>query len=182
MKKLLLIFILLPCLAFPQHHRKVTQSTKAVNVTANYNEVITKQVKGQITSYITNDGTKFSVGDTIKIGVPFRNDVFTFLNQYAIIESYPLYSTAIGSLVKIKSLNAVTKKVQAITTPANGYVYQIFVMNFEEALKSGEISILGISSDEALQELKRCKDKLDLGLITQDEFDLKKAELSKFIK
>lgn len=39
-----------------------------------------------------------------------------------------------------------------------------------------------MSSDEALTELKRFKDKLDLGLITQEEFDKKKTELAKFIK
>ena len=39
-----------------------------------------------------------------------------------------------------------------------------------------------ISSDEALAQLKKAKDKLDLGLITQDEFDKIKAELTPFIK
>ena len=33
-----------------------------------------------------------------------------------------------------------------------------------------------------MQELKKAKDKLDLGLITQEEFEIKKSELSKFIK
>jgi predicted Zn-dependent peptidase len=39
-----------------------------------------------------------------------------------------------------------------------------------------------MTSDEALSELKKCKDKLELGLITQEEFDSKKSELSKSIK
>jgi hypothetical protein len=39
-----------------------------------------------------------------------------------------------------------------------------------------------ISSDEALTELKRQKDKLDLGLISQAQFDSVKIELTKFIK
>jgi len=39
-----------------------------------------------------------------------------------------------------------------------------------------------MTSDEALTELKKCKDKLDLGLITQEELNKKKAELSKYIK
>jgi hypothetical protein len=36
-----------------------------------------------------------------------------------------------------------------------------------------------MSSDEALSELKKAKDKLDLGLITQEEFNSIKTELSK---
>jgi len=40
----------------------------------------------------------------------------------------------------------------------------------------------GFSSDEAIAELKRFKEKLDLQLITQDEYDKKKAELMKYIR
>ncbi len=42
--------------------------------------------------------------------------------------------------------------------------------------------VLGMSSDEALTALKKAKDKLDLGLITQEEYDKIKAELTPFIK
>jgi hypothetical protein len=40
----------------------------------------------------------------------------------------------------------------------------------------------GLSSDDALAQLKKAKDKLDLGLITQEEYDKLKAELTKYIK
>ncbi len=39
-----------------------------------------------------------------------------------------------------------------------------------------------MSSDEALAELKKAKDKLDLGIITQQEYDKLKEELMPFIK
>lgn len=39
-----------------------------------------------------------------------------------------------------------------------------------------------MSSDEALSELKRAKDKLELGLITQATYDSLKVEYSKYIK
>jgi hypothetical protein len=39
-----------------------------------------------------------------------------------------------------------------------------------------------MSSDDALSQLKRAKDKLDLGLITQEEFSKLKTELSKYIQ
>ena len=42
--------------------------------------------------------------------------------------------------------------------------------------------MIDISSDEALKELKKAKDKLDLGLITSQEYELKKQELIKYIK
>ena len=39
-----------------------------------------------------------------------------------------------------------------------------------------------ITSDEAISLLKKYKDKLDLQLITQEEYNQKKSELIKFIK
>jgi hypothetical protein len=39
-----------------------------------------------------------------------------------------------------------------------------------------------IGVEIALAELKKAKDKLDLGLITQEDYDKLKAELSKYIK
>ena len=55
-------------------------------------------------------------------------------------------------------------------------------IKFEIALSSGEVKGFGLSSDDALAQLKKAKDKLDLGLITQEEFEKLKAELAKYIK
>lgn len=54
--------------------------------------------------------------------------------------------------------------------------------NFEEAIAVGEIQTKMKSSDAALQELKKWKEKLDLQIITQEEYDAKKAELMKYIE
>lgn len=48
--------------------------------------------------------------------------------------------------------------------------------------ENGEVKGYGKTSDEALAELKKAKDKLNLGLISQDEYDKVKAELVPFIK
>lgn len=55
-----------------------------------------------------------------------------------------------------------------------------FVNSLLFSLHDGIISTT-YSSDEALSELKRIKDKFDLGLITEKEFNEKRNELSKFI-
>ena len=57
-----------------------------------------------------------------------------------------------------------------------------YTIHFENAMSTGEIKGTGMTSDEALAELKKAKDKLDLGLITQEEYEKKKAELTPFIK
>lgn len=38
-----------------------------------------------------------------------------------------------------------------------------------------------LTSDEAIQELKKAKEKLDLELITQEEYDKIKEELKQYI-
>jgi hypothetical protein len=57
-----------------------------------------------------------------------------------------------------------------------------YTIQFENALSTGEIKGTGMTSDEALAELKKAKDKLDLGLITAEDYEKKKAELTPFIK
>jgi hypothetical protein len=58
--------------------------------------------------------------------------------------------------------------------------------NFEEAIATREVVIKAnqddVASEAALQELKKWKEKLDLQIITQEEYDAKKAELMKKIK
>jgi hypothetical protein len=59
---------------------------------------------------------------------------------------------------------------------------QPFHISIEKAIEVGEVVTDGYSSDKALAELKKAKDKLDLGLITIEEFEALKAELSKYIE
>jgi hypothetical protein len=57
-----------------------------------------------------------------------------------------------------------------------------YFLNIEDAIAVGEIKSFGMTSDEALAALKKAKDKLDLGLISQEEYDKIKAELTPYIK
>ena len=45
-----------------------------------------------------------------------------------------------------------------------------------------EVKSLVMSSEEALANLKKEKDKMDLGLITPQEFEARKKELTPYIK
>lgn len=149
---------------------------------ATYDEVISKQKKGQVDKYITQNGEEFKVGDTITLGVAFRNEQFDFIQQNAGIAYYPLPNIASNSQVVIKKINITMKTVLVNTTKPQAFVYGLAVINFESAIKNGEIISKIMSSDQALAELKKWKDKLDLGLITEEEYNKKKEGLSKYIK
>ena len=60
----------------------------------------------------------------------------------------------------------------------------ITVLNLELALQNGELinPKAAMTSDQALAELQKAKTKLDLGVITQEQYEVVKKELMKVIK
>ena len=149
---------------------------------ATYDDVLQKRIKGSINVYVTRDGQKFSVGDTITLGKSTGVKNYEFIVQNAGLSYEPLQNAASASQVVIKSMNAIFKKLSIRTTKPQGYVFALFINNFEGAVVNGEITSNVMSSDEALKELKKWKSKLDLEIITQEEYDAKKKELVPFIK
>ena len=138
--------------------------------------------KGQFNEFVSVDGQSFKVGDTLTIGVPFRNNEFLYMFQNAGIAMYPVYMNASGSKVIIKKIHVMMKVLYVNVTHPQGYVYGLMINKFDEALKYGEIKTNMMSSSEAINKLKDEKEKLNLGIITQEEYDAKKSILIKFIK
>jgi len=143
--------------------------------------------KGEFTSYVGKDGAVYKIGDRIKIGVPSSNKTFAFITQ------------GDGILIAITQLTAESsgqeteiKKISILGTKRSGFFVSIrskgitglanYSIQLENAIATGEVKSFGMTSDEALSELKKTKDKLDLGLINQTEYDSIKMKLVKFIK
>ena len=57
-----------------------------------------------------------------------------------------------------------------------------YSIQLENAISVGEVKSFGMTSDEALAELKKAKDKLELELISQGDYDRIKADLMNYIK
>lgn len=153
----------------------------------NYTDLATTTTRGDYTSYVGSDGGIYKVGDRIKIGVPSSNKTFAFITEGdgLLIPITPLLASASGTETEIKKIYvagnkrtgySVTMRTKGVTGLSN------YTIQFENAISTGEIKGSGMTSDEALTELKKAKDKLDLGLITQEEYDKIKAELTPFIK
>lgn len=143
--------------------------------------------KGEFTSYVATDGGVYKIGDKVKIGVPSSNKTFAFIfeGDGIMIPITNLLASSSGQDTEIKKIfvagnkrigYSVSFRTKGLTGLSN-YTIQV-----ENALSTGEMRGFGKTSDEALSELKKAKDKLDLGLITQEEFDKLKQELSKYIK
>ncbi|MGI9190901.1 MAG: hypothetical protein ACR2IL_02190 [Chitinophagaceae bacterium] len=159
----------------------ISNSVFSQNI-ATYNDVITKIKKGAIDQYVTQSGEVFKVGDTIKLGTAFRNDYFDNVYQNAGIQLFPLSTAASYGNVIIKKIRIEMKIVVVNTSKPEGLVYGLTISNLETVLKNGEVKSKIMSSDDALTELKKWKEKLELGLINEEDFKRKKGELSQYIK
>jgi hypothetical protein len=140
-------------------------------------------------AYESKDGYIYKVGDKVKIGTPSAGRYYSYLftGDGIITPIVAANSMSAGHDAEIKKITIsgtkrtgfyISLKMKGMIGFGDGYM----VTNFETALSTGEIVGSGMTSDEALAELKKAKDKLDLGLITQEEYDKIKAELVPFIK
>jgi hypothetical protein len=142
---------------------------------------------GYYTSYVASDGAVYKIGDTVTIGFPSSNKTFAFIQEGdgILIPITNLYASASGQRTVIKKITVGgtkrTGKVVGFRTAGMTGLSNYFIQ-FENALATGEVKGFGMTSDDALAELKKNKDKLDLGLITQQEYDKLKADLVKYIK
>ena len=143
--------------------------------------------RGEYTSYVASDGGVYNIGDRLKIGVPSNAKTFSFITEGDGILIPITYLTvgSSGAETEIKRIfvvgnkrsgYSVTFRTKGITGLSN------YSIQFENTLSTGEVRGFGMTSDEALSELKKAKDKLDLGLITKEEFEQLKGDLSKYIK
>ncbi|WP_289054478.1 hypothetical protein [Carboxylicivirga marina] len=152
---------------------------------ATYKQVGSKEVKGKISEYISENGTTFQVGDTLKVGVPFRNNQFSYLMDKTMAylgEAVYLSPQSVGEMCVIKSMKTSQRNLY-VTTYGEGESKALIISNFEEAFTSGEIEVPNLmNSDLALKELKKAKEKLDLELISQEEYNALKIELMKYIE
>jgi hypothetical protein len=97
----------------------------------------------------------------------------------------PLQVQASGQETEIKRIYVIGNKRAgySVAFRTKGIIgLSNYSIQIENAIENREVKSFDRTSDEALVELKKDKDKLDLGLITKEEYELNKVELTKFIK
>ena len=132
-------------------------------------------------NYIYAEGAELTIGEPSgKLGA---YKYITTATQIA-VGATGLTSHQVGKKATIKNfkLTGMKKSGFAVQVIANMAGIGLMYIDFENAIASGEIVGLGMTSDKALEELKKAKDKLDLEIITQEEYDKIKAELMEYMK
>ena len=148
-----------------------------------------KRPSGTFTSYVSKDGSVYKIGDVLRIGTPSSNKTFAYIIEGDVLNALngrppeQARAGASGQKTEITKLwiggNKRTGFEVLIRSKAAALKYTI---KLEMAIETGEIKSFGMTSDEALAELKKDKDKLELGLITQEKYDSLKVVLANYIK
>lgn len=194
MKKIYLLLLLIGTsfYAYSQHltYEDICSGQNAKELTGNLSG-------SKISSYTASDGITYRIGSEIVFGMPynggqFYNNLFDRTSDVLnALSDTPPIDTRIQSRYGGK---AIIKNIQCV--PTDGFnrrtsgckIYVVLnrggitITNLESALDQGEILSSGYTSERAMQELKKAKEKLDLELITREEYNAIKAELSKYIK
>jgi hypothetical protein len=136
--------------------------------------------------YVAKDGHSYKIGDTLKIGRPSSNKTFAYITEgNALATPQPLIANSSGT-------NSIIKKIAVGGNKRAGFKIMIvgkgfctlcpqYYIDFEEAIATGEIQSFGMTREQAIAKLKEAKDLVDLGLMTKEDFEKLKDELSKII-
>lgn len=158
---------------------------------------LTGRLSGAVVeSYTASDGVTYTAGSEIIYGTPFNGGQFynNFYDQTSGVLNALAGSTGNTRVANRYGGKATIKKIECVPIDAFNRktsgckIYLVLnnggvtLTNFESAIEQGEVLTTGYTSDSALQELKKAKEKFDLGLITEEEYEAKKTELSKYIK
>ncbi|WGF93984.1 hypothetical protein [Aequorivita marisscotiae] len=146
--------------------------------TAEYGK-LTKKSEYKI--YITKIGDSLKVGDTLTIGIPNSDLGFTYISQGGQRVSNTLADKKV-----------VVDKLKTYGTKKNGYkLYAHFkgyglipvLIDYDTALEVGEIKNPNrkLTKEEAIAKLKEAKELLELGVITQADYDKLKSEMTPLI-
>ena len=155
-----------------------------------YSDLIDNNVKKNTLktyeSYLSKDDLFFKSGDTIQVGTASSDREFAFIALFKGTDNIGQLEKS-GSGVKMIIVNfwiLGSKKTgyRAMAVCKTGLWLTKYHVILENAIASGEIKTSLLTSDDALAKLKKVKEKLDLGLMTQEEFDKLKSELKKYIK
>ena len=207
MKKLFILLFMGLCLC--SYAQTVTYQDLLEQKSAK--ELTGKKGGDDITAYVASDGITYRIGSTITYGYPtngkyyvyFKDVTGSWLNALAEDENASASDRAVNQERAERVENraggvATIKKIQCV--PVDPYnrvtsgckIYLVLnrgglaCTNFEEAIATREVVVKAnleeMASEAAIQELKKWKEKLDLQIITQEEYDAKKEELMKIIK
>jgi hypothetical protein len=143
------------------------------------------QKKVKLDAYQAKNGQLFKIGDKITIGDPsMRSDLYLSVVRNDLGTLKRISVGMKGFEAEIKKFRIYGKKrtgynVVAVTKTPDG-LSNLWI-EIEAAIKDGEIGTTGLNREQAIAKLKETKDLLDLDMISKEEYDKIKKELTPII-
>jgi hypothetical protein len=146
----------------------------------------TKRIRGKITSYVTSMGDTINIGDKVKFGNPSNaNNSFVYISEFMPLSTPTLASIRAqgwdSEVLKMRISGSKRKGYKVAFTSKTEDGFTRYLYNYETALTVGEIVTDRLSRLEAIAKLKESKDLLDLGMVTKEEFNRLRKELTPII-
>ncbi|MFT6801352.1 MAG: hypothetical protein ACJA2N_000521 [Salibacteraceae bacterium] len=146
--------------------------------------------KGKLTEYTSKSGEVYKIGDKMTIGTGSgHNGIFTTIDGYNQLGTvYPNVELISGQQFTIKKIYVYgnDKKGYLVSIRTKALVTLNYMVDIEQAVITGEIVSKHKTpeqiSDEALAKLKKAKDKYELGVITEDQYNAIREELIPLIQ
>lgn len=144
-----------------------------------------KPKKVKLDAYQAKNGQVFKIGDKITIGNPsMRNDQYLNVVRNDLGTLKRVSVGMKGFKAEIKKFRIYGRKrtgysVIAVTKTPDG-LSNLWV-EIEAAIQNGEIGTTGLNRKQAIAKLKETKDLLDLGMISKEEYEKIKKELTPII-
>ena len=153
--------------------------------TVDYKDLNAAQ-KGRYSEYVSKDGSVYQVGGKLEVLRPSFNKEFTYIKEGdgVLIPYEDAKSSVSGKTLEIKKIMVVgrARTGYSVTIVTKGVIaLLLYSVDLENAISAKEIKSYGKTSEEAMVELKSAKDKLDLELISKEEFENVKKDLLKYI-
>jgi len=176
MKKLLLLLVMV--LAF--------NLSNAQLITYDEISTATKRPSGTFTEYVTSIKDTIRIGEIVKFGNPSNaNNSFVYVYDHMPLTSPTLAGIRAqgweSEVLKIKVHGSKRKGVSAFITGKTETGMTRYVFDYEKALSVDEVVTDTLTREQAISKLKESNDLLDLGLLSQENYDKIKEELTPII-
>mgnify|MGYP005988731035 CR=1 FL=1 len=176
MKKLLLVLLFVPLISISQSY-DYAQLEKVTKL---------KEIPKDITAYKAFNGQVFQVGKNIVYGVPMNEN-----NVYQHIWRMDAFGTMYPSRITNKGFEAEIIKFKKGGTKRMGFGIFAVVktktgmdrgyLDVDKALRDGEIVSTVMTRAQAIKKLKESKELFDLELMSKEEYEKIRAELTPII-
>ncbi len=147
----------------------------------------TKKPKGKFTEYVTSRGDVLKIGDKVTLGNPSNNNNF-FVYIFSVI---PMANPTLAG-IRAQGWESEILKFRIAGSKRRGFsVYIVgksptgvdrYNYDYEMALSVGEVLADGLSREQAIAKLKESKELFELDMISEEEFESVKKELTPIIK